>query len=88
MPAGPAAGHTPYATSWTAQLTRSAMLHQEELPTCGAPECGEPCRINTGVLAVPASYLISSVFSPYVRWSTYGAPTDIKVLSDATQGGE
>ena len=38
------------------------------------------------ITAVPAAYLTSSVFNAYGRWSTYGAPTDVKVLSDATKG--
>ena len=38
------------------------------------------------VFAVPASYLTSSVFNAFGRWSTYGAPTDIKVSSDVTKG--
>ena len=35
---------------------------------------------------MPAGYLTSSVFNQYGRWSTYGQPTDTKVLSDVTKG--
>ena len=42
---------------------------------------------DKGVMAVPASYLTSSVFNTYGRWSTYGPPTDIKVLSDESRDG-
>jgi hypothetical protein len=37
------------------------------------------------VTSVPASYLTNSVFNKYGRFSAYGAPTDIKVLSDVTK---
>ena len=52
----------------------SAYLHVRTLPS------------DKDVMAVKASYLTSSVFNPYGRWSTYGAPTDVKVLSDETVG--
>ena len=37
-------------------------------------------------MAVPASYLTSSVFNTFGRWSTYGPPTDVKVLKDESNG--
>lgn len=52
----------------------SAYVHVRTLPT------------GKGVLEVKASYLTSSVFNTYGRWSTYGPPTDVKVLSDVTKG--
>ena len=33
-----------------------------------------------------ASYLTGSVFNKYGRFSAYGSPTDVKVLSDVTKG--
>jgi len=52
----------------------SAYVHVRTLPA------------DKDIMAVPASYLTSSVFNAYGRWSTYGAPTDTKVLSDVTKG--
>ena len=52
----------------------SAYVHVRTLPT------------DKDVMAVKASYLTSSVFNTYGRWSTYGQPTDIKVLSDVSKG--
>ena len=52
----------------------SAYVHVRTLPT------------DKDVLSVPASYLTSSVFNQYGRWSTYGQPTDTKVLGDVTKG--
>jgi len=53
----------------------SAFVHVRKLPT------------DKDVLAVKASYLTDSVFNKYGRFSAYGPPTDVKVLSDATKGG-
>ena len=44
-----------------------------------------PCPTGKDVTSVPAGYLTSSVFNQYGRWSTYGQPTDTKVLSDVTK---
>lgn len=52
----------------------SAFVHVRTLPS------------GKDVMAVPASYLTSSVFNTYGRWSTYGPPTDIKVLKDESNG--
>ena len=52
----------------------SAYVHVRKLPS------------DKDVLAVKASYLTDSVFNKYGRFSAYGPPTDIKVLSDATKG--
>ena len=52
----------------------SAYVHVRTLPN------------DKGVMAVKSSYLTSSVFNTYGRWSTYGPPTDVKVLSDETKG--
>ena len=52
----------------------SAFVHVRSLP-------GE-----TDLMVVPASYLTNAVFNRYGRFSAYGQPTDIKVLSDVTEG--
>lgn len=51
----------------------SAFVHVRKLPS------------DASVTSVPASYLTNSVFNKYGRFSAYGAPTDIKVLSDVTK---
>jgi len=38
------------------------------------------------VMSVPSNYLTESIFSSFGRFGAYGAPTDIKVLSDVTKG--
>lgn len=52
----------------------SAFVHVRKLPD------------DKDVLSVPVSYLTNSIFNKYGRFSAYGSPTDVKVLSDVTKG--
>jgi len=52
----------------------SAYVHVRKLPS------------DKDVMSVPATYLTSSVFNKFGRFSAYGPPTDVSVLTDVTKG--
>lgn len=54
----------------------SAFVHVRSLPQ------------GKDLMSVPSGYLTSSIFSSFGRFGAYGAPSDVKVLSDKTEGSK
>ena len=70
----PVARGTYFDVEARSQEGDSAFAHVRNLPA------------DKDVMSVPASYLTGSIFNKYGRFSAYGPPTDVKVLSDVTKG--